>query len=127
MINSVFTTLTVLFLMIISASFAAADDDRDNHRNYHRENHYYSYQYLSSNYGWRTSYNDDPYEYYLPLSREELIFQINSQGFYWVYNIRPSHRNNYLTAIAYNSPYGGRSAFIRINRYTGRIFYIRYN
>jgi hypothetical protein len=76
----------------------------------------------------RNSYYEESYDDYRnPLSRKDLIWEINSQGYYWPYNIRPSHRNNYLTAFAFDRRYGGRSVYLRINQYTGHIFYFRYN
>ena len=89
------------------------------YRRYDHDRHY-----NRDRYNWRRSYHENSYE---PLSRESLILQINSQGFYWVYNIRPSHRHNYVTAYAYDRRYGGRSVYLRVNKFNGNIFYFRYN
>lgn len=77
---------------------------------------------------WRKSYYDESYDDFRgPLSRERLVWEINSQGYYWVYNIRPSHRHNYVTAFAFDRRYGGRSVYLRINQFNGHVFYFRYN
>ena len=83
----------------------------------------YDRHYNRDRYNWRRSYHENSYE---PLSRERLIIQINSQGFYWVYNIRNSHRDDYVTAFAYDRYYGGSRVYLRVNRYSGNVFYSRY-
>jgi hypothetical protein len=76
---------------------------------------------------WRNTYYDDSYESFRgPLSRDRLIWEINTQGYYWVYNIRPSHRHNYVTAFAFDRRYGGRLVYLRVNKFNGNIFYLRY-
>ena len=90
--------------------------DREHRRNY------------ENRHDWRNSFYDDSHDDYRgPLPRERLIWEINSQGYFWIYNIRPSHRHNYVTAFAFDRRYGGRSVYLRINQYTGQIFYLRYN
>lgn len=77
---------------------------------------------------WRNTFYDESYDDYRgPLSRERLILEINSQGYFWVYNIRPSFRHNYVTAYAFDRRYGGRSVYLRINQFNGHVFYFRYN
>jgi hypothetical protein len=126
MIKSVVAASTILLFMLFTTTSVAGDRHRYHDRYNPNYNNYYNNQYYQ-NHNWRHSYYDEPHQYYRPLTKKELIFQINSQGFYWVYNIRPSHRYDYVSALAYNRRYGGRSVHIRINQYTGQIFYIRYN
>lgn len=124
-----FISLILLFLLFTATSVNAGSNYN---REYYNQNWRYQTQderyYRHHRYDWRNSYYDDSYEDFRgPLSREYLIRQVNSQGYYWVHNIRPSHRHNYVTAFAYDRRYGGRSVYLRINQYNGFIFYIRYN
>lgn len=118
---------SVILALLFSAVPATADNykyrDRDDHSKYE-----YRKEYHNSRYGWRNTYYDDSYEdFYSPLSRNRLIVELNNQGFYWVYNIRPSFRHNYVTAYAFDRPYGGRSVYLRVNQFNGHVFYYRYN
>lgn len=129
---------SVILILFVSAATVKADD-RYQSRGYHHgddqysdsETHHREYRRYRPIEDWRESYYENNYEDYLgPLSRDRLILEINSQGFYWVYNIRPSYRKNYITALAFDGRYGrygGRSVYLRVNQYTGHIFYIRYN
>lgn len=93
-------------------------EHRRDHRDYRRD-----YQY-----DWRNSYYENSYEDFRgPLSKNRLIVELNNQGFYWVYNIRPSFRHNYVTAYAFDRRYGGRLVYLRVNQFNGHVFYFRYN
>lgn len=139
------TAASVILALLFSAVSAAADDDkhRDKDRNsdynapnwtyespgheYRRFDREYRRDYHDRRHDWRKTYYDNYYEDFQgPLSRDRLIFEINSQGYYWVYNIRPSHRHNYVTAFAFDRRYGGRLVYLRVNKFNGNIFYLRY-
>lgn len=140
------TAASVILALLFSAVPVAADDhrhrDRD-HRSdyeaptwryespgheYRRFDREYRRDYRERRSDWRNTYYDDSYEDFRgPLSRNRLIVELNNQGFYWVYNIRPSFRHNYITAYAFDRRYGGRSVYLRVNQFNGHVFYFRYN
>jgi len=143
---SIISFFAFIFLMVSVIPATAGDDDhyrrdRDHRSDYYAPNWRYDtpgHDYrrfdrdhrrnYENRHDWRNSFYDDSYDDYRgPLSRERLVWEINSQGYFWVYNIRPSHRHNYVTAIAFDRRYGGRSVYLRVNQYTGHIFYLRYN
>jgi hypothetical protein len=128
------TAASVILALLFSAVPVSADDHRhrrDRDHDYYAPNWSYrspGHEYRRYDYDWRRTYYEDSYEEYRgPLSMHDLILQLNIQGFYWVYNIRPSHRHTYVTAYAYDRRYGGRSVYLRVNKYTGNVFYFRYN
>lgn len=132
------TAASVILALLFSAVPAAAGDyryrDRGHRSDYYAPNWRYDspgHEYRRfDNYDrreyrdWRNTYHD--HSYYHPMPRNRLVIELNNQGFYWVYNIRPSHRDNYITAFAYDRQYAGRSVYLRVNQYNGRVFYFRY-
>lgn len=129
-----FISLILLFLLFTATPVNAGNNNRNYYnQDWRYQNQYESYRryqqnYEHNRYNLRDSYYDDSYDDFRgPLHREDLIQQINSQGYYWVHKIRPSFGRNYVTALAYDRRYGGRSVYLRINQYNGFIFYIRYN
>lgn len=119
------TATSVILALLFSVVPAAADDHR--HRDRDRDSSRRFDQDDQRTYRWRRSYDDysDYDEYHRPLTRIELIEALEHQGYYWVYSIRPSQKNNYITAFAYVG-YSGRIVFLRINKYTGNVFFYRY-